>query len=303
VLLIALVGAVLFLYHRVTAQGHRFSTITGKAFRPRRIDLAGSRWLGGAALLILPLLQVLPLVALAWSSLLPFVQAPSREAFGSISLDNYRAAFSDGAILGAVFNSLTVSMVSATAVVGLAFVAAWVVVRTNISKRWTLDQLATLPLVFPGLVMGVAILKMYLTLPVPVYGTLLIIIFAFWVRYLPYGMRFAHAGLLSIHRELEESSAACGGSWLQTARKILLPLLLPTLFASWIYVFLITIRELSVALLLYSPGSQVVSVAIWELWENGRIGEVAAFSLVFTFCTVFVAGSFRRLAHRYSLNE
>jgi iron(III) transport system permease protein len=254
-------------------------------------------------LLILPLLQVLPLVALAWSSLLPFVQAPSREAFASISLDNYRAAFSDGAILGAVFNSLTVSVVSATAVVGLAFVAAWVVVRTNISKRSALDQLATLPLVFPGLVMGVAILNMYLTLPVPVYGTLLIIIFAFWVRYLPYGMRFAHAGLLSIHRELEESSAACGGSWLQTARKILFPLLLPTLFASWIYVFLITIRELSVALLLYSPGSQVVSVAIWELWENGRIGEVAAFSLVFTFCTVVVAGLFRRLAHRYSLNE
>lgn len=176
-------------------------------------------------------------------------------------------------------------------------------ILSGYSKRWVLDQLATLPLVFPGLVMGVAILKMYLTLPIPVYGTLWIIVLAFMVRYLPYGMRFGHAGLLSIHRELEESSAACGGNWGQTLRKIFVSLMLPTLFASWIYVFLITIRELSVALLLYSPGSQVVSVVIWELWENGRIGEVAAFSLVFTLGTVLLAALFRQIAHRYSLNE
>lgn len=303
VLLIAVVGAVLLIYQRVTSQGHKFSTVTGKGFRPRRIDLGSWRWAGGAVLLLLPLLQILPLAALAWSSLLPFVQTPSREAFALLSLENYRVAFNDGSIIWAVLNSLIVSICSATAVVALTFVAAWIVVRTNISKRWLVDQLATLPLVFPGLVMGVAILKMYLTLPVPVYGTLWIIVLAFMVRYLPYGMRFGHAGLLSIHRELEESSAACGGNWGQTVRKILFPLMLPTLFASWIYVFLITIRELSVALLLYSPGSQVVSVIIWELWENGRIGEVAAFSLVFTFGTVLVAALFKQLAHRYSLNE
>lgn len=303
VLLIAVVGVVLYFYQRVTSQGHRFSTVTGKGFRPRRVDLGSWRWVGAAILMLLPALQILPLAALFWSSLLPFVQAPSQEALAAVSLDNYRSAFSDGAIVWAVLNSLIVSISAATAVVALTFVAAWVVIRTKISKRWLLDQLATLPLVFPGLVMGVAILKMYLTIPVPVYGTLWIIVLAFMVRYLPYGMRFAHAGLLSIHHELEESSAACGGNWGQTLRKILFPLMLPTLFASWIYVFLITVRELSVALLLYSPGSQVVSVVIWELWENGRIGEVAAFSLVFTLGTVLLAASFKRLAQRYSLNE
>jgi len=303
VLLIAVVGAVLLIYQRVTSQGHKFSTVTGKGFRPRRIDLGSWRWAGGAVLLLLPLLQILPLAALVWSSLLPFVQAPSREALAAISLENYRVAFNDSSIIWAVLNSLIVSVSAATAVVALTFVAAWVVVRTPISKGWVLDQLATLPLVFPGLVMGVAVLKMYLTLPVPVYGTVWIIVLAFMVRYLPYGMRFGHVGLLSIHRELEESSAACGGNWGQTVRKILFPLMLPTLFASWIYVFLITIRELSVALLLYSPGSQVVSVIIWELWENGRIGELAAFSLVFTLGTVLLAALFKQLAQRYSLNE
>lgn len=301
VLLIVLVSLVLFFYHRVTSQGYKYSTITGKGFRPRRIDLGSWRRIGGSLLLLLPLLQLLPLVALAWSSFLPFIQPPSRKAFAALSFNNYISAFSDGAIVWAVLNSLVVSLTSATAVVLVTFVAAWLVVRTNISQRWALDQLATVPLVFPGLVMGVAILKMYLTLPVPIYGTVWIMVFAFLVRYLPYGIRFSYAGLLSIHRELEDSSAACGGNWGQTVRKILFPLMLPTLFAGWIYVFLITIRELSVALLLYSPGSQVISVTIWELWDNGRIGELAAFSLVITFGTVLLAGILKRLAHQYSL--
>lgn len=301
VLLIVLVSLVLFFYHRVTSQGYKYSTITGKGFRPRRIDLGSWRRIGGSLLLLLPLLQLLPLVALAWSSFLPFIQPPSRKVFAALSFNNYISAFSDGAIVWAVLNSLVVSLTSATAVVLVTFVAAWLVVRTNISKRWTLDQLAMVPLVFPGLVMGVAILKMYLTLPVPIYGTVWIMVFAFLVRYLPYGIRFSYAGLLSIHRELEDSSAACGGNWGQTVRKILFPLMLPTLFAGWIYVFLITIRELSVALLLYSPGSQVISVTIWELWDNGRIGELAAFSLVITLGTVLLAGILKRLAHQYSL--
>ncbi|MBI4528825.1 MAG: iron ABC transporter permease [Deltaproteobacteria bacterium] len=301
VFLIALVSLVLFCYHRVTSQSYKFSTISGKGFRPRRIELRSWRWLGGVLLLLLPLLQLLPLAALTWSSFLPFVQPPSRKALAALSFANYQSAFSDGAIVWAVLNSLIVSMTSATAVVIVTFVAAWLVVRTNISKRWALDQLATVPLVFPGLVMGVAILKMYLVLPVPIYGTIWIMFFAFLVRYLPYGIRFNYAGLLSIHRELEESSETCGGNWGQTVRRILFPLMLPTLFAGWIYVFLITIRELSVALLLYSPGSQVISVTIWELWENGRIGEVAAFSLVITGGTVLLAAFFKRLSQRYSL--
>ncbi len=199
----------------------------------------------------------------------------------------------------AVLNSLTVSLSSATATVILTFVAAWLIVRTSISIRWVLDQVATVPLVFPGLVLGVAVLKMYVTLPIPVYGTIWIIVLAFLARYLPYGIRFSYAGLLSIHRELEESSMTCGGSWGQTVRKILFPLMLPSLFAGWIYIFLITIRELSVALLLYSPGSQVISVTIWELWENGRVGELAAFSLVITAGTVMMALIFMRLAERH----
>ncbi len=301
IILIGLVAPALFYYHRVTGHSHRFATVTGKGYRPRRIDLGWWRWPAGFLLLALPLLQVLPLIALAWASLLPYMQPISENAVALASLANYRTAFYDPTIITAIFNSLTVSITSATATVLLAFVAAWVVVRTNIRGRWALDQLAMVPLVLPGLVLGVAVLQVYLTMPLPVYGTIWIMFFAFVTNFLPYGIRFSHAGLLSIHRELEECSAVCGAKWGQTAWKVLFPLMIPALFAAWIYIFLITIRHLSVPLLLYSPGSQVISVTIWELWENGRVGELAAFSLVITAGTVLLAALLRRLSQHYTV--
>ena len=301
VLLIALVALAMVPYYRVTQHAHRFTTVTGKGFNPRRKDLGRWRWAGGAVLLVLPCLQLLPIVAMAWSSLVPYLQAPSIEALGNLTLENYVTAFSNDTILRSVINSLTISLTSATGAIFLAFVTVWLVARTNIRWRWGLDQLAMLPLVFPGIVMGVAILKMYLTVPLPVYGTIWIMVLAFVPRYLPYAIRFSHAGLLGIHRELEESATTSGATWGQVAWKIVVPLMLPALFAGWIYIFLITIRELSVALLLYSPGSQVIAVIIWELWENGNVSTLAAFSLGVTAGTVVLAVLFHRLTRRYSL--
>lgn len=301
VLLMVLVGLALIPYYQVTKQTYKFTTVTGKGYQPRRIELAAWRWLGGLGLLFLPLMLILPLTVLAWSSLLPYASLPSRDALALVSFNNYRTAFNDAAILGSIFNSLTISTTAASATVLVTFVTAWLVVRTRIRSRWLLDQLAMIPLVFPGIVLGVAVLKMYLALPIPVYGTIWIMVFAFTARYLPYGMRFSYAGLIGIHRELEESAEVCGATWGQAIRNIVIPLIMPALFAGWIYVFLITIRELSVALLLYSPGSQVISVTIWELWENGHVGELAAFSLVVTTGTVLLAIMFRRLAGPYSM--
>ena len=302
VILIGLVALCLLPYYRVTQHAHRFTTITGKGFQPRRKDLGRWRWLGGLALLGLPALQLLPLTALVWSSFMPYLQVPSWEALSLFTLDNYAVAFSDDKILSSIMNNLTISIVSATACVGVAFVTAWLVTRTNIRMRWSLDRLTMVPLVFPGIVMGVAVLQTYLTVPIPVYGTIWIMVIAFSARYLPYAMRFSHAGLIGIHRELEESATASGSSWGQVARKIMVPLMMPALFAGWIYIFLITIRELSVALLLYSPGSEVISVVIWELWDNGAVGTLSAFALGISAGTVLLACVFYRLSRRHGLD-
>jgi len=303
IILIGLVAVGLIPYYRITSKTYKFTTISGKNFRPSRIALGKWRWLGAFLMLVLPLLQFLPIVAIAWSSFLPFAQVPSRKALELLTLNNYVTAFNDTSVLRSVTNSLTVSITSATAAMAITFFAAWLIVRASIKARFILDHMAMLPLVFPGIVMGIAILKMYLYLPVPVYGTIWILVLAFIARYLPYGIRFSHSALLSLHKELEEGAMASGASWFQMVRHVVVPLIMPALLAGWIYIFLITFKELSIALLLYSPGSQVVAVTIWELWDNGHIGELAAFSLLITIGTVFVGSLFLSIAQRYGLQD
>jgi iron(III) transport system permease protein len=303
IMLIVLVAIGLYPYYRITSKTYKFTTISGKAFRPNRIALGHWRWLGGCLMLVLPLLQCFPIVAIAWSSFLPFAQVPSRKALSLLTLNNYVTAFADSGIIRSILNSLTVSTTAATAAVAITFFAAWLIVRASMKARWVLDQLAMLPLVFPGIVMGIAILKMYLILPVPVYGTIWILVLAFIARYLPYGIRFSHSALLGLHKELEEGALAAGASWFQMVRHVVVPLMMPALLAGWIYIFLITFKELSIALLLYSPGSQVVAVTIWELWDNGHVGELAAFSLVITVGTVIVGSIFLSIGQRYGLQD
>ena len=179
VILIALVSLALIPYYRITQDTFKFSTVTGKGFNPRRKDLGKWRVLGGLLLLSLPFLQLLPMIALLWSSLTPFLQVPSMAALGQLSFANYALAFNDPKIIRSTVNSLLVSVTSASAAVAVAFVVAWIVARTSISLRWMLDRLTMLPLVFPGIVLGVAVLQMYLLLPVPVYGTVWIMVAAF----------------------------------------------------------------------------------------------------------------------------
>jgi iron(III) transport system permease protein len=302
-ILIVMVALGLIPYYRITSKTYKFTTISGKAYRPHRVDLGRWRWLGACFMLFLPVLQVFPIAAITWSSLLPYAQAPSMKALSMISLNNYRSALADSGIVGSVLNSVTVSVTSATIAIFITFVAAWLIVRASIKARWVLDQMAMLPLVFPGIVMGIAILKMYLAIPLPVYGTIWILVLAFIARYLPYGIRFSHSALLSLHKELEEGALASGANWFQMVRHVVIPLIMPALLAGWIYIFLITFRELSIALLLYSPGSQVVAVKIWELWDNGHVGELAAFSLVIAAGTVVVGSVFLKIGQRHGLQD
>jgi iron(III) transport system permease protein len=303
IILIVLVALGLIPYYRITSKTYKFTTISGKNYRPHRVALGKWRWLGGSLMLVLPLLQLFPIAAIAWSSFLPFAQVPSRKALELLTFNNYITAFNDSGIIRSIMNSITVSMTSATVAIAITFFAAWLIVRASIKFRWILDQMAMLPLVFPGIVMGIAILKMYLILPIPVYGTIWILVLAFIARYVPYGIRFSHSALLSLHKELEEGAMASGASWFQMIRHVVVPLILPALLAGWIYIFLITFRELSIALLLYSPGSQVVAVTIWELWDNGHVGELAAFSLVIAIGTIIVGSIFLKIAQRHGLQD
>jgi iron(III) transport system permease protein len=166
-------------------------------------------------------------------------------------------------------------------------VICWIVVKTTLPGRRVLDSVASLPMVFPGLVLGLAIMVFYLNVDVGVYGTIWIMFIAYTTRFLPYGLRYNTTSMLQIHKELEESAAMSGASWSTTFRRVILPLLKPGLLAGWIYVMIVSIRELSTSILLYSPDTQVVSIVIWQLWENGQYVELSALG-VLLILTLFV---------------
>jgi len=278
---------------RLSMHGNRYATMTGKRFRPRPINLGPWRYATAALFILYFLLMVnLPFLVLLWSSFQRFYAVPSLHALQNLTLDPYRFILSYPSLGTAVWNSIVLSFGSATLIMLMTSVICWIVVKTRIPGRWLLDNLASLPMVFPGLVLGLAIMIFYLNVDIGVYGTLWIMFIAYVTRFMPYGMRYNTTSMLQIHKELEESAAMSGASWGTTFRHILLPLLKPGLVAGWIYITIVSIRELSSSILLYSPGTEVVSITIWELWENGQYVELSALGVLFIlalFALVMVA--------------
>ncbi len=302
VLLMLIVAGTLYFYFHVTREATKFQTITGKGYRPRLIHLGRWRCVASAALLLYAfVLLVLPFLIVLWASLLPFYMQPSLEALSKLTLHNYRTAIHYPKIADSVQNSVFLGLGSATVVMGLTTLASWILVRTKLRGRWLLDLFTTLPLLFPGIVMGLAILRFYLVVPIPIYGTLWILMVAYVTRYVPYGIRYTHAGLLQLHKELEEAAYSSGASWLNCFRRITLPLLIPFFFGGWVFVFLLSAKELSMSILLVSPQTPVVSVAIYELWENAQVGELAAFGVVWTLILLAVAIAYYLFARRYGI--
>lgn len=304
VLLMVVVAGTLYCYFRVTREGERFQTVTGKGYRPTVIRLGHWRYLTSLALLLYAtVLLVLPFLIILWASLLPFYIQPSFEAISHFTLKNYLTALHYPKITDSIKNSIVLGLGSASAVMLLTLLASWLLVRTKIRGRWLLDLLTTLPLLFPGIVMGLAILRFYLFVPIPVYGTLWILLIAFVTRYIPYGIRYTHSGLLQLHKELEEAAYTAGASWSNCMRRIIVPLITPSFIGGWVFVFLLSAKELSMSVLLVSPQTPVVSVAIFELWENAQIGELAAFGVLWAVILVSVAIVYYFFARRYGIQQ
>jgi len=304
VTLLAITSFGIYFQSRLSAQSNRFSTVTGKGFRPRTMDLGSWRYLtAGLFILYFFVVVALPFCVLLWSSLQKYYSAPSWAALQNLSLSAYGSVLAEPAFGTAVWNSLLLSLGSATLIMLVTAVIAWIVMRTRLPGRWLIDNLASMPLVFPGLVLGLAIMICYLYLPIGIYGTLWIILIAYVTRFLPYGMRYCSTSMLQIHKELEESAAMSGASWGMTFRRIVLPLLKPGLLAGWIYIVIVSIRELSSSILLYSPGTEVMSIMIWELWQNGQYVELSALGVMLIaalFCFVMLA---QFVAKKYGVAE
>jgi iron(III) transport system permease protein len=299
VIMLLIVFVLLYVYGRLSRNAERFATITGKGFRPRPFDLGRLRYWAAAILVFnFVLLLLIPMLMLVWVSLLPFFQPVTAAAFKLITLNNYRTVLASGHV-ELMLNTLMVAVATATIAVGLTFLSSWLAVR-RAPGGWLLDRLATIPLVFPGLILGIAVMQLFLRVPkeISLYGTLGILVWAFVINYLPYGMRYGSSGMLQIHRELEEAAAVCGASALTRLRRIVAPLLAPALLAGWLFIFLMSARALSLPILLAGPRSQVMAVAMFDLWGNGQGTELAALGLMWSLLMTMISVLFYFIARR-----
>ena len=300
VVMMAVVGLLLVLYGRVSRNAERYASVTGKGFRPRPFALGPGRWVaGGLILLNFVLVLGLPLAALLWVSFSPFLRPMRWAGLHNLTLKNYVAVFNVPHYLSLAVNTLLVTAAAATAAIAITTIAAWIAARRRPGGA-ALDQLATLPLVFPGIVLGVAMMELALRAPFPLYGTLTLIAVGFTIRYMPYGMRYAYSGVLQIHRELEEAAGVAGAGAVGTLRRVVVPLLSPALLSGWLFIFLIAAKELSMAVLLAGPGSQTMAVAMFDLWVNGQGGELSALGLLWAVLMTAFATLFYVVARRNS---
>lgn len=295
ILLIALIFV--YLYRRFTSQVESFSTVTGKGFRPHQIDLGRWRYLAsGTALLMLTLMVILPILVLLLVSVLPYYHVPTWQTWQNLTLSNFRFVVENPRVFRAFRNSMILAIVGATLCMGLAALTAYITIRTKIAARGLLEGLVFIPWAFPGTALALGLLWAYVDFPIPIYGTLWIIMIAYITRFLPYGLRAVSSTIIQIHKELEEASTVCGAGFFATFRRILVPMMRPGIMAGWIILATTFMREFSATLFLYSPGSEALGPLLYFLYLDGMRGRVAAIGLVISVISVFLIAIAQRLS-------
>lgn len=300
--LLLLSAAGVWLYTRGTRESERFQTVTGKAFRPRQFDLGLWRWAGfGFLALYFVVVVLLPFLVLLWASFLPFFATPNLQALKLLSFDNYNYLFQFAPFSSAMKNSIILAFLSGSVAMLLTSLIAWIVYKSRLPGAWTLDFLAFLPVAVPGIVLGMALILLYVAFPLPIYGTIWLLLIAYVTKYLPYGMRAASGSIIQVHRELEEAAAASGASWWQTFKRVTLPLLRPGFVAGWIYIFIVSFREFSTSILLATGDSRVLSILLFTMFEQGQVTVVAAIGVVMILTLLTIVAVFYKVSGRVGI--
>ncbi len=277
-------GGMVYLRNRLLKR-KEFVTVVGKSFRPHVIPLGRWRYFTlGYLLAYILLAVVLPFGTFVAISFFKFWS--SRPSLELLTLNNWRYILFDYSNTWvAVKNSLFLSIAGGAIAVLISAVIAWVVVRTKAFGKDVLDMIATLPVAIPGLVIGVSYIWAWIRSPIPIYGTIWILMIAYVSRFIPYSLRSIESTLRQIDKGLEESANISGASWIRTFRSVSFPLLKPGLVAGFILLYVTFIRELSCSILLYSSGSEVLSVTMFDLWRDGmlpKLGVIGAIQLILT---------------------
>jgi iron(III) transport system permease protein len=278
--LFAVMFFMLFLYRRIVMAGS-YVTITGKAFRPRVTDIGSLRFaLLGVCLLYLLAAVGLPLITLLYASLQKI--AVAFPAAGNWTLENFRVAVTMNAVRSALGNSLLLGFATATIGVVLMGLLAWLIYRSRLPGSGLIEYVVMFPQAVPRLVFAFGLMWAWVVFPIPIYGTLWLLLIAYLTVFLPLGVRTIAGVMLQIDKSLEECAQMCGASWAFRVRTVTIPLLVPGLVAAWLLLFIASIRELGASILLMGPHSKVITPSIVESWFGTSSELTAALALIQT---------------------
>jgi iron(III) transport system permease protein len=283
IILMVVTGLLVVLQQKVLS-GRSFTTVAGKAFRPRSLNLGRWRFLTLAlAIFYLVVVVVLPslgLIVAAFRKFLFIRNVASLFDIRQYGLMHFERLFANPLALRSITNTMEVAVVTALIGGTLSFAIGYTVTRSTAPGRRAVDIISTLPVAIPGLVVGVAYLWAWIGLPGGLYGTIWILALAFIARFLPDTVKALSTSLMQIHRELEEAAWICGRGTFSTIRTIVLPLARPGVIAAMTLLFILAVRELGSSLFLYSSDSMVMAVLLLDYYDGGNISITAAFSLV-----------------------
>jgi iron(III) transport system permease protein len=256
--------ALLVVYRRAMRHSDRFSTITGKGFRPRVTSIGKWRYPALAMFVLYFLLAVVaPFAILLWASVLPSYRVPSWEALSLFTWANYEEIFDADRVVNVVWNTG--------------------IVRSQVKGAGLLDGLVFMPHAIPGIVIALALIMAYLSPPLKylgIYGSLWIMVIGLVVAYVAFGTRLMNSAIMQVHKELEQAAYVCGAGTMRTLFAITLPLLFPAFAAGWVWVAVHALRSFSIPLMLASRENEVFAVLLWEYWEEGTASLSSALGVL-----------------------
>ena len=287
--------ALAYFYVRLVKQGKKFTVITGRGYRPREIALGRWKWPAIAFVLLYLSIEVfIPFLILLWTSFVPYLQLPSAAAVKTMTFKNY-LTIPDYAGAQPFINTFILMIGVPTLAMILSVLVSWAVVRTQVRFRGILDTVAFLPHAIPSILVAVGLA--YLSLAYrdyfPLYGTVFIIMLAHVINWIAYGTRTTNSVMIQVHRELEEAGKVAGASTPRVLWKIVLPLIAAGVLNSWIWIGMLSYREVTMALTLYTRNSVVISTVVWQFWSNGWIPQVSALGVVLILFALIIVGSVR----------
>lgn len=301
VFMVALAVVFSWWYGKMQARAPRFAVVTGKNYRPGLVRLGSWRWLAIAFVAVYFLLsEVLPVLMLLWSAGLPYLQPVSAHAFASLSLGNFRG-LPQGIIARGVRNTAVLMFLVPTIAVALSVAVSWVVLRSRLKWRAIFDFFAFLPHTVPTIVFSVAawLLALFILRNVlPIYGTIWILVLVYVVAMISYGTRMTNGALIQIHRELEEAATVSGAGPAGTMRRVLIPLLTPTIAYAWIWIALLSYRELTLPAMLSTANNEPLSVIVWSLVSASSYGEGSSVAVIMLVLMIPILGLYWAVARR-----